>query len=224
MRIDLILGILLAAAIHAGVAFADKLFPPSAAPVAIAEDAAPPTIAINAPPLEPEPDDTVPPPDAIQEQAPDLTDLAPPMQADTPTPVITPTAFIQRLQPPPPNLGNPVAAVTIPKGNFAATGNKNIAAMFDLASLDQKPVPTFHVNPVYPYEMRRARISGQVVIGFIVDNHGNVLNPYVIRSTNATFEPDALRAIVKWRFKPGRKSGRDVTTRNVQQLFNFKLN
>ncbi|MDR1816738.1 MAG: TonB family protein [Puniceicoccales bacterium] len=221
MRIQLLIGIILAAAIHAGIAFADKLFPPAAPPPpSVAET---PTIAIKIPPLEPEQPDDVPPPDAAAEPAPDLADIAPPMQQDTPAPVLTPTAFLQKLQPPPPNLGNPTAAITIPKGNFNAAGGKNIAAMFDLSALDQKPTPRFKVPPVYPYEMRRARISGTVVVGFIVDSDGNVQNPYIISSTNPAFEAESLRAIAKWRFKPGRKNGRDVNTRNVQQPFNFSL-
>lgn len=225
MRYDIYIGVVLAALVHLITAYSDRIFPESRNGIAIAtEEDVVPTIALKLPELEPEPPEDIPEPDA-GETAPDIADIAPPMQADVPTAVITPTAFLQRLQPPPPQkLGSLVATITIPAGNFSAAGNRNLGAMFDLASLDQKPTPRFRVNPVYPYEMRLRRESGQVLVGFIVDASGDVVSPHIISSTNATFEAEALRAIAKWKFNPGRKNGANVSTRNVQQPFNFSLN
>ncbi|OAM91415.1 TonB family protein [Termitidicoccus mucosus] len=224
MHRDQLLGILIALLIHAGFAFGHYLIPGgSGRKSADAEDV--PTIAITPMPiLAPEPPDPSEA-DALAEAEPaDLSDLAPPpMQADTPA-VVAPSAFQQKLQPPPPpNLGGPAGAITIPKGNFGAAAGTGLKGLFDLAALDQKPVPRFIAKPTYPYEMRRARVNGEVVIGLIVDAEGNVINPYIISSTNPAFEAEALRAILRWKFRPGKKSGVSVSTRNVQVPLVFNL-
>jgi protein TonB len=72
--------------------------------------------------------------------------------------------------------------------------------------------------------MRRAGIEGEVLVEFIVDTNGNVRNPFVVRSTQREFEAAAIQAISKWKFRPGRRGGRDVNTGRVQQPFSFKIN
>jgi protein TonB len=224
MHRDQLLGILIALLIHAGFAFGHYLIPDgSRNKNADAGDI--PTIAITPMPiLEPEPPDPAEADMPVDAEPVDLSDLAPPpMQADTPA-VTAPSVFQQKLQPPPPpNLGGPTGAITIPKGNFGAAAGAGLKGLFDLAALDQRPVPRFTPRPTYPYEMRRARISGEVVLGFIVDSEGNVLNPYIISSTNPAFEAEALRAIARWKFRPGKKGGVSVSTRNVQLPLAFNL-
>jgi protein TonB len=147
------------------------------------------------------------------------------MQADTPAP--TASTFSQPIQPPPPpgiaQSSGPIIPVGRPGpgvGTGIGNGFKNL---FDLASLDQPPVPRVQVKPLYPYEMSRAGINGRVVVGFIVDSEGSVRNPYVISSTHREFEPEALRAVVRWKFKPGRKNGANVSTSNVHLPFDFTI-
>ncbi|MDR3229297.1 MAG: TonB family protein [Puniceicoccales bacterium] len=222
--LDIFAGVLVAALAHGGAVFSEQLFPSlfaaTAAPAATDDDI--PTIALKAvTPPEPEPpdaDDTVVPLETTE--APPA-ELAPPMQADTPAPVINPP-FEQKLQPPPPTAGIATAAIAIPRGNFAAAGValKNV---FDINSLDQKPVPTFRATPVYPYEMRRSRINGRVLVGFIVDSDGNVRDTHIISSTNSGFDAEAIRAVARWKFRPGKKGGKAVHTRNVQVPFNFTI-
>ena len=85
--------------------------------------------------------------------------------------------------------------------------------LFDLKNLDQIPQARFQSNPVYPFEMRRAGIEGNVLVGFIVDSKGNVREAYPIRSTHREFESAAVQAVSKWRFRPGKKGGRAVNTK-----------
>ncbi|WP_043582562.1 energy transducer TonB [Geminisphaera colitermitum] len=227
MKRDLLLGILAAVLLHAGLAFSDRLIPTRATASATTTDDDIPTIAlVPLPQLEPEP----PSPEEIATLAdnadtPDLSDIAPPMQADTPAAIASITVFVQKLQPPPPSLGKPTGIISIPKGNFgAATGTGNgLQGLFDLAALDQKPVPRFLAKPSYPFEMRRSGVNGEVLVSFIVDAEGNVRAPFVVRSTNPAFEPEALRAVARWKFRPGKKSGVNVSTRNVQIPFVFNL-
>ena len=85
--------------------------------------------------------------------------------------------------------------------------------LFDLANLDQIPSPRFQAKPVYPFEMRRAGITGDVLVGFIVDSNGDVREAYAIKSTQREFEAAAIQAVSKWKFRPGKKGGRAVNTR-----------
>jgi protein TonB len=95
--------------------------------------------------------------------------------------------------------------------------------VFDISKLDQIPVATVQVRPQYPFEMRRAGISGQVVVDFIVDTSGLVHNAYAASSTQRDFESSAVQAVSKWRFRPGRKGGRAVNT-HMQVPIVFTLN
>ncbi|MET0263321.1 MAG: energy transducer TonB, partial [Rariglobus sp.] len=79
------------------------------------------------------------------------------------------------------------------------------------------------VRPIYPSEMSRAGINGEVVVGFIVDSEGNVRNAYIVSSTHREFEAEALRAVARWKFKPGRKNGAYVNTGNVRLPFVFNI-
>src|SRR5690606_40936435 len=93
----------------------------------------------------------------------DLSDLVPPMQADTPAP--TASSFHQPMQPPPPPSIARSSGPIIPQGRPGpgigtglGGGFKNL---FDLATLDQPPVPRVQVRPIYPHEMSRAGINGR---------------------------------------------------------------
>jgi protein TonB len=45
----------------------------------------------------------------------------------------------------------------------------------------------------------------------------------VISSTHREFEAEALRAVARWKFKPGRKNGANVSTSNVRLPFVFNI-
>lgn len=216
MSRDLIIGIIVSGLLHGGF-FASSYFEVDEKVVAVAEEET--TIE-----LMPMPDLDIEEPDVItddQEPA-EAIEFAPPTQADVPQ-IPTPDSFVQPLQPPPPEGLKPVAGViSIPQSRVSGLG-KGIE-VFDINTLDQRPVPRVQIQPQYPFEMRRAGIEGEVVVEFIVDTNGDVRNPFVVRSTQREFEAAAIQAVSKWRFRPGRRGGRDVNTSRVQQLFSFKIN
>ena len=80
-------------------------------------------------------------------------------------------------------------------------------------NLDNTPRTRSQVGPTYPASERKAGITGEVLVEFIVDESGRVTNPRVIRSSSAAFETSTLRAVAKWRFEPGIKNGRAVRFR-----------
>ncbi len=65
----------------------------------------------------------------------------------------------------------------------------------------------------YPDLAIRASIEGQVVVQFVVDERGHVVDPVVLRSPNEMLSEAALDAIRESRFTPGQQMGRPVRVR-----------
>jgi periplasmic protein TonB len=215
MSRDLIVGILLSALLHLGVLFGNKLMP-TFTPKAKKVEEPPPKIELMAmPKIEEEPE--------VVETTEDVKplDLAPPMQQDVPQ-LVTPDSFVQKIQPPPPEGVTISASMNI----VPEVRDPNMfrgMKVFDISMLDQTPVAKFQARPQYPFEMRRAGIAGEVVVDFIVDTNGDVQNAFALRSSQREFEAAAVQAVSKWKFKPGRKGGRDVPT-HMQVPIVFTLN
>lgn len=62
----------------------------------------------------------------------------------------------------------------------------------------------------YPDIARKAGIEGRVVLQFIVDERGNVVNPTVIRGIGGGCDEAAIDAIRNVKFSPGMQRGRPV--------------
>lgn len=205
MKVDLFVAVFLALALHGGLALSGHFMRKSPAPTPEPEKPGVVEL-VTLPPVEPEPVDVV---EAPGESAGDISEIAPPSLADTPSATID-SSFVQQIQPPqPPGLTKPTGAITIPVGRPSTGGGagSGLGTVFDLASLDQAPVPRFRAPPDYPSEMRRAGISGQVIVEFIVDAQGNVRDAFAHSSTHRDFEPAAIAAVMKWKFRPGKKGG-----------------
>ena len=65
----------------------------------------------------------------------------------------------------------------------------------------------------YPELARRVGIEGQVIIQFVVDERGAVVDPVVLRSPNDLLAEAALKAVRESRFAPGQQRGRPVKVR-----------
>jgi protein TonB len=87
--------------------------------------------------------------------------------------------------------------------------------------LEQRAQAVSQAPPVYPPELRKARLEGQVVIDFVVEENGRVADARVDRSSHPEFEKAALEAIRKWRFRPGVREGKPVRSYN-RQSFRFR--
>ena len=79
--------------------------------------------------------------------------------------------------------------------------------------LDKKPVVTNRAAPRYPHEMKRNGISGTVVLRFIVDSRGDVVDVDVVSSADPEFSKAAVEAMLRWKFRPGVKNFKKVNTR-----------
>lgn len=76
--------------------------------------------------------------------------------------------------------------------------------------------------PLYPREMRRYGLEGQVMVDFEVGVDGKVVNPVVFESDNPAFDEPALKALLTWKFEPATSNGKPVKTKmRVPLVFNL---
>jgi len=76
--------------------------------------------------------------------------------------------------------------------------------------------------PDYPLELRAAGVEGEVLVEYIVDIRGVVVQARAVKSTHEAFAEPAVNAVRAWTFEPARKAGVPVITR-VQQTVTFNL-
>jgi TonB family protein len=91
------------------------------------------------------------------------------------------------------------------------------------SSLIQPPTVLSQKAAIYPFEMWRRHITGEVMVDFTVNEKGRVEHPIVVMSTNPTFDEYAVDAAVTWKFKPGLRDGKAVATHLRQPVeFSFE--
>ena len=95
-------------------------------------------------------------------------------------------------------------------GASGVGGQEDFDPVLAAGDLDQRPRPLFQAAPVYPFELRRKRVEGNVRVVFVVDTEGRVTNPKVESATDPAFEKPALDAVRQWRFEAGSKDGKKV--------------
>jgi len=88
--------------------------------------------------------------------------------------------------------------------------------------LDRVPHAKVQLPPDYPHALKQAGAEGSVTVEFDVDRTGQVVSARVLHSTHGDFESPTLRAVLKWRFEPGRRNGRAVPFR-MQVPVHFRL-
>ena len=84
-------------------------------------------------------------------------------------------------------------------------------------------VPVVVIRPMYPREAALSGIEGWVKVEFTITETGSVKNPRVIEAhPSRVFNREAIRAILKWKFKP-RVVGGVAVERRATQVIDFTL-
>jgi protein TonB len=91
-------------------------------------------------------------------------------------------------------------------------GDDDLDAVFSLNDLDQKPRVTYQPGPRLTRQLR-SKGPAKVIVVFVVSEEGRVENPQVWKSDNPLFDRVALDSVKKWRFEPGKRSGKPVRFR-----------
>ncbi|MBR4370543.1 MAG: TonB family protein, partial [Victivallales bacterium] len=94
----------------------------------------------------------------------------------------------------------------------------------DGKSLKFPPIFLTYPTPTYPEYARRRGINGFVILQFIVDIKGRVVEPSVHQANpQGYFETAAIRAIKQWRFSPGRNDKGTPVPYRLQMRIDFIL-
>lgn len=116
---------------------------------------------------------------------------------------------------------------------YIGGGSGKVTAFFTLASAERtkeagevdvqpSPIQPF-IAPKYPEEARKKGIEGTVFVKMLVSEKGEVKNAQVIQTDAEVLNQASIEAAMKWRFTPGGKNGKPVSTWIVLP-FKFKLN
>jgi protein TonB len=210
---SMIVSLSIAAALHAGVLFG---FGRGPAPKIGKAEPPSPRILLTMQPDEPEPEDTTP------KEEKTTASMAALVRSPEPPPRPEPTLFQQKFVP---EVESNIPVQSLRDVNLDPTARIGDAARsgLTLKDLDNSPRARVQIPPPYPAEARRTGMSGKVLVEFVVDESGHVVEPRIVNSTDAAFNDTTLRTLLKWRFEPGRKNGRNVRFRMALPL-EFSLN
>ncbi len=134
--------------------------------------------------------------------------------------------------PPPPDLEiaqveqTPVnmPQLDLPDLNFSPTGGNPVLGNFNTnRNAEGDVVPLVRIQPQYPRDAAMNQIEGYVTVQFTITETGAVTNPRVIDAEPPrVFDRAALRAILRWKFKPRIIDGVAVA-RPATQTIDFNL-
>lgn len=74
----------------------------------------------------------------------------------------------------------------------------------------------------YPPIAKKAGVEGRVIVQFVVNEQGKVVDPVVVRGIGAGCDEEALRAVSQANFKPGKQRGKPVKVK-MSLPITFKL-
>jgi len=75
----------------------------------------------------------------------------------------------------------------------------------------EAPSPTLKTQPIYPSTLLKKGIGGKVLITAVISTSGQVVKANIKGSSGySELDNSALQAVLKWKFKPGKRNGKDV--------------
>jgi protein TonB len=142
----------------------------------------------------------------------DFTPEKPPKPPETPPE--TPPQDMDSVDPTAPTIN--VAPPTVAsETSIGGPGGMNIA--------EGDYLPIVRVAPVYPARALSRGLEGYVDMAFTVTTTGTVKDPVVVYSTSSLFERAAIRAVLKFKYKPRVVDGVPVEVPNVKTRITFKI-
>jgi len=149
------------------------------------------------------------PPEARLEEVEEIPKPPPPPKSIKPD-ISSPAINLERLDLGIGTSADATVSVPLPTRRIAAPsfGGKLV---HELDEVDRQPRLVKRLPPLYPFEAKRKKIQGKVIIKVIVNKEGKATEPVVLEShPKGVFEAAALRAVKRWRFRPATKGGNPV--------------
>ncbi len=100
----------------------------------------------------------------------------------------------------------------------AAAAAPNAEGTFNISQLDAQPRPRSQARPQYPFELRRAGVTGTVVVDFVVDRNGDVQNAHAVKSSIDEKPANVVRMGSFAVAADGQTTGTAATPETVQQF------
>ena len=142
----------------------------------------------------------------------DFTPEKPPKPPETPPE--TPPQDMDNMDPNAPTIN--IAPPTVATGtDIGGPGGMNIA--------EGDYLPIVRVAPVYPARALSRGLEGYVDMSFTVTQAGTVRDPVVLFSTSSLFDRAALRAVLKFKYKPRVVDGIPVDVPGVKTRISFQI-
>jgi protein TonB len=142
----------------------------------------------------------------------DFTPEKPPKPPETPPE--TPPQDMDNIDPTAPTISVAPPSVAT-ETSIGGPGGMNIA--------EGDYLPIVRVAPVYPARALSRGLEGYVDMSFTVTETGTVKDPVVMFSTSSLFERAAIRAVLKFKYKPRVVDGVPVQVPNVKTRITFKI-
>ena len=142
----------------------------------------------------------------------DFTPEKPPKPPETPPE--TPPQDMDNMDPNAPTIN--IAPPSVATGtDIGGPGGMNIA--------EGDYLPIVRVAPVYPARALSRGLEGYVDMSFTVTQAGTVRDPVVLFSTSSLFDRAALRAVLKFKYKPRVVDGIPVDVPGVKTRISFQI-
>lgn len=114
-------------------------------------------------------------------------------------------------------------APTINVAPPAVANNMDIGGPGGMNIAEGDYLPIVRVAPVYPARALSRGLEGFVDLSFTVTTAGTVKDPIVLQSTSSLFERAAVRAVLKFKYKPRVVDGVPVDVPGVKTRISFQL-
>ncbi len=96
--------------------------------------------------------------------------------------------------------------------------------IFTPRQVDRPPRILKSVPPLYPFDAKTKGVEGRVVLRFVIDENGQILNPQIVKAEpEGIFEESALSALAKYKFEPAVIGSKKVKCYVVLPM-SFRLN
>ncbi len=112
-------------------------------------------------------------------------------------------------------------SINIAAPSVAGAGDIGGPAGMNVAEGDYLPI--VRVAPVYPARALSRGLEGYVDLKFTVTSAGTVADPIVEFSTSSLFERAAIRAVLKFKYKPRVVDGVAIDVPDVKTRISFKI-
>ena len=108
-------------------------------------------------------------------------------------------------------------------GMAPVSAEVNVGGSGGFAASDGDYLPIVKVAPIYPRRAQERGLSGYVIVEFTVTKLGTVVDAKVIETTNSVFNRAAVKAALKFKYKPKVVDGNPIDVAGVLHKITFEM-